>query len=61
MTEIESLLNDIEELRKTLLDVIEKSNWDLLDKEVLSASQNLNAAIVKYNKLLLEKNKEEKE
>lgn len=61
MTEIESLLNDIEELRKTLLDVIEKSNGDLLDKEVLSASQNLNAAIVKYNKLLLEKNKEEKE
>lgn len=60
MTEIESLLNDIEELRKTLLDVIEKSNWDLLDKEVLSASQSLNSAIVKYNKLLLEKNTEEK-
>lgn len=50
------MLNDIEELKKNLLDLIEKTEGDLQDSDVIAASQVLNVAIVKYNELLLKLN-----
>lgn len=56
MKELESLLNDIEKLRALLIKLIEEKN-DLQDPEVITASQNLNQAIVKYQELLTMKSK----
>ncbi len=56
MSELKNLLNDIEELKKNLLDLIEKTEGDLQDSDVIAASQVLNVAIVKYNELLLKLN-----
>lgn len=54
MTELELLLDDIEELRSVLLKLIDDKD-DLSDVEVMTASQELNQAIVKYHKLLIQK------
>jgi hypothetical protein len=54
MSEIKDLIEDIEVLRDNLYKLVaEKQN--LLDPEVLAASEILNAAIVKYNELLKKK------
>lgn len=56
MTELESLLDDINKLRKILAEMImQKKN--LQDPEIIAASQKVNEAIVKYSRLLLEKTK----
>ncbi len=57
MTEVELLLDDIEKLRDTLQNLIKDSD-NLLDPEIIKASQNLNQAIVKYEKLINEKKKD---
>lgn len=55
MTEIQDLLKDIEKLRKNLLDLIEKKQFDLQDPDIIAASQILNAAISKYNEFISKK------
>lgn len=57
MTEVELLLDDIEKLRDTLQNLIKDSD-NLLDPEIIKASQNLNQAIVKYEKLINKKKKD---
>lgn len=57
MTEIEDLLNDIEELRSNLLDLIDQKESNLQDPEVIAASKILNSALTKYNELIIEKSK----
>lgn len=52
MTEIEYLLEDIEKLRKNLNNLIADKKTNLQDPEIISASQILNAAITKYNKII---------
>jgi len=54
MGEISELLKDIEKLRKTLNDLISKSET-LKDPEVIEASQILNDTITKYNRLIEKK------
>lgn len=58
MNEIDALLQDIEKLRINLNKLIISKNKNLLDHEVLSASQILNAAITKYNEIIEQKTKE---
>ena len=55
MTELEDLLNDIEELRKNLNSLINDKNMNLADAEILAASQILNVAITKYNEIVTKK------
>ena len=57
MTEIEDLLDDIEELRSNLLDLIDQKESNLQDPEVIAASKILNSALTKYNELIIEKSK----
>lgn len=57
MDELNVLLTDIEELRNNLHKLIDYKNANLLDPEVLSASQILNAALVKYNEIIEKKTK----
>ncbi len=54
MTELELLLDDIEELRSVLIKLIDDKN-DLSDVEIMTASRDLNQAIVRYHKLLIQK------
>lgn len=54
MTELESLLNDIERLRKNLIKLIEEKG-NLQDSEIIAASQELNEAITKYNDLIIKR------
>ncbi|WHH59881.1 aspartyl-phosphate phosphatase Spo0E family protein [Petroclostridium sp. X23] len=55
MLELEKLLEDIEKLRETLHQLIDKKGLNLQDPEIISASEDLNTAITKYNKFI-EKN-----
>lgn len=55
MDEIKDLLDDIEKLRVNLNELVEKKQQNILDPEVIAASEILNAAIVKYNELLKKK------
>lgn len=57
MDELKELLQDIEKLRNNLYKLIDAKNANLLDPEVISASQILNAAIVKYNQIMEKKTK----
>lgn len=47
-SELKSLLDDIETLRQKLYKIIEQKNDNMLDSEVLTASEMLDAAIAKY-------------
>lgn len=55
MSEIEDLLRDIETLRDNLQQLIKQKQGNLIDKDVVSASKILNAALNQYNKFLKEK------
>jgi len=55
--ELTALLNDIEKLRNNLYKLIDDKNANLQDPEIVSASQILNAALVKYNEIIEEKTK----
>lgn len=55
MSEIEDLLKDIETLRDNLQQLIKQKQGNLIDKDVVSASKILNAALNQYNKFLKEK------
>lgn len=55
MSEIEDLLKDIEKLRIQMEELIDKNEGNLVDSEVVAASQILNAALNKYNKFIAEK------
>lgn len=55
MSELKELLYDIEKLRKNLHDIINQKGVNLTDPEVISASQILNAAIIKYNDFMSRK------
>ncbi|WP_034601787.1 aspartyl-phosphate phosphatase Spo0E family protein [Clostridiisalibacter paucivorans] len=55
MSELQDLLNDIEELRNNLNKMIEKKDWNLQDPDVIAASQILNSAITKYNEIIKNK------
>ncbi len=57
MNEIKELIQDIEYLRNNLHELIDQENKNLQDPEVIAASQVLNAAIVKYNKIIQNKTK----
>ena len=52
MSEIPKLLKDIEELRRNLELLIEKDSTDLLDPNIIEASQYLDEAIAKYTKFI---------
>ncbi len=54
MSEIKEIIKNIEYLRKHM-DSLIKEGKDLLDPEVIVASQQLDAILNKYNKLLNEK------
>ncbi len=54
-SELKSLLKDVEFLRQKLHNLIELKDANLLDVEVIAASQMLDAAIVKYNEIILKK------
>lgn len=55
MSEIEDLLKDIEKLRIQMEELIDKNEGNLIDAEVVAASQILNAALNQYNKFISEK------
>lgn len=55
LSEIQELLRDIDTLKKNLNELIEKKNFNLQDPEITKASQELNTAITKYNKLIISK------
>lgn len=55
MSELEDLLKDIETLREQLEWLINKKQGNLVDKEVVTASKVLNAALNEYNKFIDEK------
>ncbi|MCE5221295.1 MAG: aspartyl-phosphate phosphatase Spo0E family protein [Clostridium sp.] len=55
MSEIEDLLKDIEKLRTQMEELIDENNGNLIDPEVVAASQILNAALNQYNKFIADK------
>lgn len=55
MTELEYLLEDIEKLRQNLYKLINEKQANLVDAEIISASQMLNAALTKYNEIITKK------
>ena len=55
MSELKHLLSDIELLRKNLYDLLEVKSYDLQDREIIAASEILNAAIQQYNQLITRK------
>ncbi len=57
MSELTNLLSDIEKLRENLYRLINEKGTNLIDEEIISASQMLNAAITKYNEILINKTK----
>lgn len=57
MSELTNLLSDIEKLRENLYRLINEKGTNLVDEEIISASQMLNAAITKYNEILINKSK----
>lgn len=56
MAEIEEVVAEIEDLRKRLNELI-KEKKDLLDPQVIVASQMLDAILNEYNKVVSEKKK----
>lgn len=56
MSELQEVMNKINETRKWLNDLLEKKG-DLLDPEVIELSQFLDKILNDYNKLLSEKEK----
>lgn len=52
MNELKILLNDIEKLRENLHKLINAKDVNLTDPEIITASQMLNAALVKYNEIV---------
>lgn len=52
MSEINNLLNDIEKLRENLYKLINEKNVNLVDPEIISASEMLNAVITKYTEII---------
>lgn len=52
MNELEALLRDIDVLRENLNKILNKRHSSLTDPEIISASQKLNTAIVKYTALV---------
>lgn len=57
MTELEALLQDIEKLRQNLYKLMNEKGTELIDEEIVSASEMLNTAITKYNEIVLKKMK----
>lgn len=55
MNELDNLLKDIENLRSQLHKLIAGNSGNLHDPEVISASEMLNAAILKYNEIISKK------
>ncbi len=52
MCSLETLKNDINNVRSTLHSLINKKQGDLLDKEIISVSQQLDTLLNKYNSIL---------
>lgn len=59
MSEIEDLLKDIEKLRMQMEELIKKNEGNLIDAEVVAASQILNAALNQYNNFIADKLKKD--
>ena len=55
MSEIQKILQDIEELKKKLEVLIEKKDSNLLDPNILIESQDLDKAITNYLEFIREK------
>ena len=55
MSELEDLLNDIERLRSSLYKLINEKNIDLINPEIVAASELLNSTIVKYIEIINKK------
>ena len=55
MSELETLLRDIEKLRERLNNLIEIKDLNLQDPEIISASKTLNNEINKYNDIIKKK------
>ncbi|EPY2283487.1 Spo0E family sporulation regulatory protein-aspartic acid phosphatase [Clostridium sporogenes] len=60
MSELEDLLKDIDILSTQLQELITEKQCNLIDPEVVAASEILNAALNKYNKFIAEKLKNNK-
>lgn len=56
MTKLQELSMKIEEMRKSLYDLILEKG-DLLDEEIVVASQTLDKALNDYNDILIKKEK----
>lgn len=54
---MEALLQDIEKLRQNLYKLMNEKGTELIDEEIVSASEMLNTAITKYNEIVLKKMK----
>ncbi|SES88410.1 Spo0E like sporulation regulatory protein [Natronincola peptidivorans] len=55
IVDIKKILNDIEILRKNLDKLIEEKSSNLQDPEIIEASQVLDEAISKLNRLIFKK------
>ncbi|HYH05354.1 MAG TPA: aspartyl-phosphate phosphatase Spo0E family protein [Bacillota bacterium] len=55
MSEIDLLLSDIEKLRNDLSELVTEKQGQMLDPEILIASQMLNAIITKYHEIIFKK------
>lgn len=55
MSELNSLLNEIEKLRLDLVAIADNQTAEILDPEVLVASKMLHAAVGKYHQIILRK------
>lgn len=58
MSELQSLIEDIEKLRTNLEQLIDKKQANLQDSDIIVASQILNSAITTYNKFIFKKIKQ---
>ncbi|MCX7773429.1 MAG: aspartyl-phosphate phosphatase Spo0E family protein [Clostridia bacterium] len=56
MSELKTLWEDVENLRKELHRLLTEKQENLLDPEILTASQSLNTAVTKYTELIKKKN-----
>lgn len=52
MNELKLLLQDIDKLRTNLYKLINDKGDNLLDPEIISASQALNGAVTRYNEII---------
>lgn len=55
MSEMEKLLKDIEELKEKLQLLIEKKDSNLLDPDIIKASQDLDKVIAEYFNFIRQK------